>query len=324
MSIDTKTTEAVAERRRLDSNEFRDIIGRFASGVTVITVEHEDQRYGTTASAVCSLSLEPPMLLVCLNKSSSTGQAIAAARHFAVNILGEGQADAAMRFAGKGDKFAGSADRPRRRRPAAPRGRAGQPGMPRRRGGHRRHAHGLPRRGRAGDRWPWRAARLLPRAVRPPRAQAGRRGPPRHPRPGLEPRAARGRAAEPRRGRRARGRPARLGLSRAHQAERRGTRHAHRRRPVRRDPAHGRVRVGRPRGAPRHRARRGRRDGRPPVRPAAAGVPQRGAGDATGAAGAVRHRRPPRQVRARSTSTSSAWPAAPRWSTCTAASTRRT
>jgi 4-nitrophenol 2-monooxygenase / 4-nitrocatechol 4-monooxygenase, reductase component len=107
MGTDTKTTEAVGERRRLDSNEFRDIIGRFASGVTVITVEHEDQRYGTTASAVCSLSLEPPMLLVCLNKSSSTGQAIASARHFAVNILGEGQADAAMRFAGKGDKFAG-------------------------------------------------------------------------------------------------------------------------------------------------------------------------------------------------------------------------
>ena len=106
MSTDTKT-EAVGEHRRLESNEFRDIIGRFASGVTVITVEHEDQRYGTTASAVCSLSLEPPMLLVCLNKSSSTGQAIAAARHFAVNILGEGQADAAMRFAGKGDKFAG-------------------------------------------------------------------------------------------------------------------------------------------------------------------------------------------------------------------------
>ena len=107
MSVATKTTEPAGERRRLDSNEFRDIIGRFASGVTVITVEHEEQPYGTTASAVCSLSLEPPMLLVCLNKSSSTGQAIAAARRFAVNILGEGQADAAMRFAGKGDKFAG-------------------------------------------------------------------------------------------------------------------------------------------------------------------------------------------------------------------------
>ena len=61
------------------------------------------------------------MLLVCLNKSSSTGQAIAAARHFAVNILAEGQADAAMRFAGKGDKFAGQPDRPRRRRRAAAR-----------------------------------------------------------------------------------------------------------------------------------------------------------------------------------------------------------
>ena len=107
MSVATKTTEAAGERRRLDSNEFRDIIGRFASGVTVITVEHEEQPYGATASAVCSLSLEPPMLLVCLNKSSSTAQAIAAARRFAVNILGEGQADAAMRFAGKGDKFAG-------------------------------------------------------------------------------------------------------------------------------------------------------------------------------------------------------------------------
>ena len=106
MSADTKTSET-AERRRLDSKEFRDIIGRFASGVTVITVDHDDQSYGTTASAVCSLSLEPPMLLVCLNKTSSTGQAIAAARHFAVNILAEGQADAAMRFATKGDKFAG-------------------------------------------------------------------------------------------------------------------------------------------------------------------------------------------------------------------------
>jgi len=96
------------ERRRLSSEEFRDIIGRFASGVTVITAQHEDRPFGTTASAVSSLSLEPPMLLVCLNKASSTGQAIAAARHFAVNILGEDQADAAMRFAGKGDKFAGA------------------------------------------------------------------------------------------------------------------------------------------------------------------------------------------------------------------------
>jgi 4-nitrophenol 2-monooxygenase / 4-nitrocatechol 4-monooxygenase, reductase component len=99
---------STAERRRLSSEEFRDIIGRFASGVTVITAQYEARLFGTTASAVSSLSLDPPMLLVCLNKSSSTGQAIAAARQFAVNILGEDQADAAMQFAGKGDKFAGA------------------------------------------------------------------------------------------------------------------------------------------------------------------------------------------------------------------------
>jgi flavin reductase (DIM6/NTAB) family NADH-FMN oxidoreductase RutF len=94
MSVDAMTTEAAGERRLLDSEEFRDVMGRFASGVTVITADHEGRRYGTTASAVSSLSLEPAMLLVCLNRSSSTGQVIAAARRFAVNILAEGQADA--------------------------------------------------------------------------------------------------------------------------------------------------------------------------------------------------------------------------------------
>jgi flavin reductase (DIM6/NTAB) family NADH-FMN oxidoreductase RutF/DNA-binding GntR family transcriptional regulator len=93
--------------------EFRDIIGRFASGVTVITATHDGEPKGTTASAVSSLSLEPPMVLVCLNKASSTGQAVSAARRFAVNILGEDQAEEAMRFAKRGeDKFAGVAMTP--------------------------------------------------------------------------------------------------------------------------------------------------------------------------------------------------------------------
>jgi flavin reductase (DIM6/NTAB) family NADH-FMN oxidoreductase RutF len=96
------------DRRRLSAEEFRDVIGHFASGVTVVTVMHAGVNYGTTASAVASLSLEPPMMLVCLNKESSTGQAISAAGHFAVNILGEHQPDAARQFARKGgDKFGG-------------------------------------------------------------------------------------------------------------------------------------------------------------------------------------------------------------------------
>jgi 4-nitrophenol 2-monooxygenase / 4-nitrocatechol 4-monooxygenase, reductase component len=94
--------------RRLESNEFRDVIGHFASGVTIITAFHEGQWYGTTASAVSSLSLEPPMLLICMNKTSTTGQAIATSGRFAVNILREDQPDAAVQFARKGgDKFKG-------------------------------------------------------------------------------------------------------------------------------------------------------------------------------------------------------------------------
>lgn len=94
--------------RRLTSAEFREVIGHFASGVTVITTLCDERPFGTTASAVNSLSLEPPMLLICMNRQSSTGQAISATRRFAVNILGEDQPDVAVRFAGKGgDKFAG-------------------------------------------------------------------------------------------------------------------------------------------------------------------------------------------------------------------------
>src|SRR4051795_9156164 len=75
---------------------------------------HRDHRargrpsYGTTASAVTSLALAPPMLLICMNKQSETGRAVARSRRFGVNILGADQVDLAERFAQKGgDKFAG-------------------------------------------------------------------------------------------------------------------------------------------------------------------------------------------------------------------------
>lgn len=53
-----------ADRQLVDQDLYRDVIGHFASGVTVITARHEDTNYGLTANAVSSLSLEPPMLLV--------------------------------------------------------------------------------------------------------------------------------------------------------------------------------------------------------------------------------------------------------------------
>lgn len=96
------------EARSLTSDEFRDVISHFASGVTVITALSDGRPYGTTASAVTSLSLEPPMLLICMNKQSETGRAVAESGHFGVNILGANQVDLAERFAQKGgDKFAG-------------------------------------------------------------------------------------------------------------------------------------------------------------------------------------------------------------------------
>ena len=88
---------------------FRHVIGHFASGVTVLTTRNADDDFGATASAVSSLSLEPPMLLVCLNTRSSTQVAIHASGRFGVNILDENQGIVAERFAfPRGtDKFAG-------------------------------------------------------------------------------------------------------------------------------------------------------------------------------------------------------------------------
>jgi flavin reductase (DIM6/NTAB) family NADH-FMN oxidoreductase RutF len=60
----------------LSSEQFRDLIGRFASGITVVTTVMDGAPYGTTASAMTSVSLAPPMLLVCMNRQSLTGRAI--------------------------------------------------------------------------------------------------------------------------------------------------------------------------------------------------------------------------------------------------------
>jgi flavin reductase (DIM6/NTAB) family NADH-FMN oxidoreductase RutF len=72
-----------------DRETFRHVIGHFASGVTVLTARHGGADFGATASAVSSLSLDPPMLLVCMNLRGSTQQAIQESRKFGVNILDE-------------------------------------------------------------------------------------------------------------------------------------------------------------------------------------------------------------------------------------------
>jgi flavin reductase (DIM6/NTAB) family NADH-FMN oxidoreductase RutF/DNA-binding FadR family transcriptional regulator len=98
---------AVAPADGAGQRLFREVIGHFASGVTVITACREGTDYGMTASAVSSLSLEPPMLLVCVNKATVTERAISSSGAFGVNILHEDQGHVAERFAGRHspDKF---------------------------------------------------------------------------------------------------------------------------------------------------------------------------------------------------------------------------
>ena len=82
-----------------DRETFRHVIGHFATGVTILTTRQGDKDFGATASAVSSLSLEPPMLLVCLNIRSNTQEAIHGSHVFGLNILDEDQGIIAERFA---------------------------------------------------------------------------------------------------------------------------------------------------------------------------------------------------------------------------------
>ena len=90
--------------------EFRNAMARFAGGVTVVTTSDQDGAFvGFTASAFSSLSLNPPLLLVCLQKDADCYAAFMRADRFAVSILAHGQSDIARRFATKAiDKMAGT------------------------------------------------------------------------------------------------------------------------------------------------------------------------------------------------------------------------
>jgi flavin reductase (DIM6/NTAB) family NADH-FMN oxidoreductase RutF len=92
----------------VDEAAFREAVSHFATGVTVLTTLHEGRPAGMTASAVASLSLDPILLLVCINNRLPTHEAIEDSRRFVVNVLGEGEEELALRFARPSpDKFAG-------------------------------------------------------------------------------------------------------------------------------------------------------------------------------------------------------------------------
>ena len=80
---------------------FRAVMGHFTTGVTVVTATSDAGPVGMTANAVCSLSLEPLLLLVCFANDARTLPPIREHRRFGVNVLAAGQEDLARLFASK-------------------------------------------------------------------------------------------------------------------------------------------------------------------------------------------------------------------------------
>ena len=85
----------------LNDQTLRKMRGLFASGVTVVTTAHEGQLRGVTASAFSSVSLDPPLVLVCIANESESKERIAESGIFAVNILSDEQEFLSERFAAR-------------------------------------------------------------------------------------------------------------------------------------------------------------------------------------------------------------------------------
>jgi 3-hydroxy-9,10-secoandrosta-1,3,5(10)-triene-9,17-dione monooxygenase reductase component len=91
-----------------DTQRFRQVLGHFATGVTVITGMHEDQPAGFACQAFSALSLDPPMVLFCPGRTSGTWPRIARVGDIGVNILAADQGDVARKFGvTAADKFDG-------------------------------------------------------------------------------------------------------------------------------------------------------------------------------------------------------------------------
>ncbi|HYU18910.1 MAG TPA: flavin reductase family protein [Chloroflexota bacterium] len=90
-----------SEREAVDPLTFRRIVGQFATGVVVITTATQDGLHGLTVNAFCSVSLEPPLVLVCVDRLARGHDRIAQAGAFGISILSDRQEFLADRLAGR-------------------------------------------------------------------------------------------------------------------------------------------------------------------------------------------------------------------------------
>ncbi len=108
----SKATDPAADRP-LDQAAFREAMSRIATAVHVLTTDGQGGRMGATVSAVCSVTDDPPSILVCVNRSSRVHGAILKNRTFCVNTLDDNHQEISNAFAGRGDlpmedRFAGT------------------------------------------------------------------------------------------------------------------------------------------------------------------------------------------------------------------------
>ena len=92
----------------IDATQFKAVIGHFATGVTVVTTAAGEEMQGMTPNAVTSLSLEPLMLLVCVEKNTHTHRVLQEGGVFAVNVLGEHQEEVSRLFARRAEPEIGT------------------------------------------------------------------------------------------------------------------------------------------------------------------------------------------------------------------------
>ena len=82
----------------VDANRYRDAMRRVPAAVTIVTTQFEHEANGLTATAVCSVTADPPQVLVCVNRGATAHSLIAKSRRFVVNFLSEEHEDRARRF----------------------------------------------------------------------------------------------------------------------------------------------------------------------------------------------------------------------------------
>ena len=91
----------------IDPRTFRQVLGQFCTGITIITTMHDDLPNGFACQSFAALSLDPPLVLFCPQKTSGSWNRIKDSGRFCVNILGDDQEDVSRVFASKAeDKFA--------------------------------------------------------------------------------------------------------------------------------------------------------------------------------------------------------------------------